>query len=173
MPDGCVAFFWVALLAGLPALIALGLGAGWSAQVVLLVVLALIWLVSLVLLKKDLGRVKVKLKFRDMFFKSWVINILLVVWLFVVLGFSGAVLVMVVVLALIWLVSLVLLKKDLGRVKVKLKFRDMFFKSWVINIFLVVWLFLFGVCDVWFVVVLLVYLSTGIVTGKQIGRAHV
>ena len=36
VPDGRAAFVWAALLAGLPALIALGLGTGWSAQLVLL-----------------------------------------------------------------------------------------------------------------------------------------
>jgi MFS family permease len=36
VPDGRAAFVWAALLAGLPGAIALGLAAGWSAQVVLL-----------------------------------------------------------------------------------------------------------------------------------------
>ncbi|MBP8262997.1 MAG: MFS transporter, partial [Pseudomonas sp.] len=36
LPDGRSAFVWAALLAGLPALIALGLGTGWPAQWVLL-----------------------------------------------------------------------------------------------------------------------------------------
>ena len=36
MPDGRAAFIWALALAGLPALIAVGLSAGWTAQVVLL-----------------------------------------------------------------------------------------------------------------------------------------
>ena len=36
VPDGRAAFIWALALAGLPALIAVGLSAGWSAQVVLL-----------------------------------------------------------------------------------------------------------------------------------------
>lgn len=36
VPDGRAAFIWAIALAGLPALIAVGLSAGWSAQVVLL-----------------------------------------------------------------------------------------------------------------------------------------
>ncbi|MGL1340029.1 organoarsenical effux MFS transporter ArsJ, partial [Vibrio parahaemolyticus] len=36
VPDGRAAFSWALALAGLPALIALGLSTGWSAQVVLL-----------------------------------------------------------------------------------------------------------------------------------------
>lgn len=36
MPDGRAAFIWAIALAGLPALIAVGLSAGWTAQVVLL-----------------------------------------------------------------------------------------------------------------------------------------
>ncbi|WP_166364772.1 organoarsenical effux MFS transporter ArsJ [Pseudomonas akapageensis] len=36
VPDGRAAFVWAALLAGLPAAIAVGLSAGWSAEVVLL-----------------------------------------------------------------------------------------------------------------------------------------
>lgn len=80
--------------------------------------------------------------------------------LLALLGFSGAVLAMAVVLALIWLGSLVLLKKDLGKARAKPKFRDLLSKSRAINILSAARLFLFGARDVWFVVALPVYLST-------------
>lgn len=74
------------------------------------------------------------------------------------LDFRGVVIVMVIVLVVVWIFSLFILKKDLGKVKSKLKFIEIFLKSGVINYLLAVCMFLFGVCDVWFVVVLLVYL---------------
>ncbi|MUT72696.1 MULTISPECIES: organoarsenical effux MFS transporter ArsJ [Stutzerimonas] len=76
------------------------------------------------------------------------------------LGFAGAVLSMAAVLALVWLASLVLLKKDLGKAKAKPKFRDILSKSRAINVLSAARLFLFGARDVWFVVALPVYLST-------------
>ena len=80
--------------------------------------------------------------------------------LLALLGFCGAVLVMAAVLALIWLASLLLLKKDLGKAKAKPKFRDILSKSRAINILSAARLFLFGARDVWFVVALPVYLSS-------------
>ena len=80
--------------------------------------------------------------------------------LLAVLGFTGAVLAMAAALALIWLVSLVLLKKDLGKARATPKFRDMLSKSRAINILSAARLFLFGARDVWFVVALPVYLSS-------------
>ncbi|SED32158.1 organoarsenical effux MFS transporter ArsJ [Pseudomonas anguilliseptica] len=80
--------------------------------------------------------------------------------LLALLGFAGAVLAMAAVLALIWLASLLLLKKDLGKAKAKPKFRDMLSKSRVINILSAARLFLFCARDVWFVVALPVYLSS-------------
>ena len=80
--------------------------------------------------------------------------------LLALLGFTGAVLAMAVVLALIWLASLLLLKKDLGKAKAKPKFRDILSKSRAINILSAARLFLFGARDVWFVVALPVYLSS-------------
>lgn len=80
--------------------------------------------------------------------------------LLVLLGFAGAVLAMAAVLAAIWLASLFLLKKDLGKAKAKPKFRDLLSKSRAINILSAARLFLFGARDVWFVVALPVYLST-------------
>ncbi|MFI8744344.1 organoarsenical effux MFS transporter ArsJ [Pseudomonas sp. NPDC077186] len=76
------------------------------------------------------------------------------------LGFAGAVLAMALALGAIWLASLVLLKKDLGKAKSKPKFRDLLSKSRAINILSAARLFLFGARDVWFVVALPVYLAT-------------
>ncbi|MBV0932773.1 organoarsenical effux MFS transporter ArsJ [Marinobacterium weihaiense] len=75
------------------------------------------------------------------------------------LGFAGAVGAMVGALTLVWLLSLVLLKKDLGKAKNKPKFRDIFSKSGAINILSAARMCLFGARDVWFVVALPVFLS--------------
>lgn len=80
--------------------------------------------------------------------------------LLALLGFGGAVLLMAAMLALVWLASLLLLKKDLGKAKAKPKFRDMLSKSRAINLLSAARLFLFGARDVWFVVALPVYLSS-------------
>ena len=80
--------------------------------------------------------------------------------LLTLLGFAGAVLTMAAVLAVIWISSLVLLKKDLGKAKAKPKFKDIFSKSPAINVLSAARLFLFGARDVWFVIALPVYLST-------------
>ena len=80
--------------------------------------------------------------------------------LLALLGFTGAVLLMAAALALIWLASLLLLKKDLGKAKAKPKFRDILSKSRAINILSAARLFLFGARDVWLVVALPVYLSS-------------
>lgn len=75
-------------------------------------------------------------------------------------GFKGALLAMAVGLALIWISSLILLKKDLGKAKAKPRFRDILSKSRAINILSAARMFLFGARDVWFVVALPVYLSS-------------
>jgi predicted MFS family arabinose efflux permease len=75
------------------------------------------------------------------------------------LGFAGAVAAMAIALALVWLLSLVLLKQDLGKAKHKPKFQDIFSKSRAINILSAARMFLFGARDVWFVVALPVFLS--------------
>ncbi|KAF4561424.1 organoarsenical effux MFS transporter ArsJ [Pseudomonas sp. CES] len=80
--------------------------------------------------------------------------------LLALLGFTQAVLAMAAVLALIWIGSLMLLKKDLGKAKAKPKFRDMLSKSRAINILSAARLVLFGARDIWFVVALPVYLSS-------------
>ena len=80
----------------------------------------------------------------------------LLVWL----EFRGAVLAMAAVLALVWIASLMLLKKDLGKAKAKPKFKEILSKSRAINILSAARLFLFGARDVWFVVALPVYLAS-------------
>jgi len=79
--------------------------------------------------------------------------------LLALLGFAGAVLAMAAVLALVWLASLVLLNRDLGRARHKPRFSELLSKSRAINILSAARLFLFGARDVWFVVALPVYLS--------------
>lgn len=76
------------------------------------------------------------------------------------IGFRNAVLVMVVGLAVVWLLSLVLLKRDLGKATSKPKFRDIFSKSRAINVLSAARMFLFGARDVWFVVALPVFLAS-------------
>ncbi|MDZ4297644.1 MAG: organoarsenical effux MFS transporter ArsJ [Moraxellaceae bacterium] len=79
--------------------------------------------------------------------------------LLTILGFTGAVLTMAVTLGAVWVASLMLLKKDLGKASVKPKFRELFSKSPAINALSAARLFLFGARDVWFVIALPVYLS--------------
>ncbi|MEN2397524.1 organoarsenical effux MFS transporter ArsJ [Pseudomonas halotolerans] len=81
--------------------------------------------------------------------------------LLALIGFKGSLLAMAGVLALIWIGSLMLLKKDLGKAKAKPRFRDILSKSRAINILSAARMFLFGARDVWFVVALPVYLSSG------------
>lgn len=76
------------------------------------------------------------------------------------LGFTGAIAVMAVVLTIVWLLSLVLLKQDLGKAKNKPKFTQLFSKSRAINLLSASRLFLFAARDVWFVIALPVYLAT-------------
>ena len=76
------------------------------------------------------------------------------------IGFRNAVLVMVVGLAVVWLLSLVLLKRDLGKATSKQKFRDILSKSRAINVLSAARMFLFGARDVWFVVALPVFLAS-------------
>jgi predicted MFS family arabinose efflux permease len=79
--------------------------------------------------------------------------------LLTLIGFTAAVAWMAVALALVWLLSLCLLKRDLGRAKNKPKFREIFSKSGAINRLSGARLFLFGARDVWFVVALPVFLA--------------
>src|SRR3546814_13828738 len=65
-------------------------------------------------------------------------------------------------LAVVWLVSLVLLKRDLGKAKAKPRFRDIVSKSRAINQLSAARMFLFGARDVWFVVALPVFLAASL-----------
>jgi predicted MFS family arabinose efflux permease len=78
------------------------------------------------------------------------------------LGFQLAIACMAALLTLVWLSSVLLLKKDLGRARAKPKFRDLFSKSPAINRLSAARLFLFGARDVWFVVALPVFLATSL-----------
>lgn len=80
--------------------------------------------------------------------------------LLTLLGFQGAVLVMALALALVWCVSMLTLKRDLGKARNKPKFSEIFSKSLAINYLSAARLFLFGARDVWFVVALPVYLAS-------------
>lgn len=82
--------------------------------------------------------------------------------LLALLGFAGAVLAMAAVLALVWLASLWLLTRDLGRSQARPKFRELFSKSRAVNVLSAARLCLFGARDVWFVVALPVYLGTAL-----------
>lgn len=75
------------------------------------------------------------------------------------IGFAPAVAVMAASLLLVWLLSLAMLKRDLGKAKANPKFRDIFSKSRAINLLSAARLFLFGARDVWFVVALPVFLA--------------
>ena len=79
--------------------------------------------------------------------------------LLTLLGFSTALIAMAATLGVIWLLSIVLLKQDLGKAKHKPKFKDIFSKSRAINILSAARMFLFASRDVWFVVALPVFLS--------------
>ena len=75
------------------------------------------------------------------------------------LGFATAVAVMAGALLLVWVLSLAMLKRDLGKAKAKPKFRDIVSKSRAINLLSAARMCLFGARDVWFVVALPVFLA--------------
>ena len=78
--------------------------------------------------------------------------------LLTLLEFRGAIVLMTALLAIVWLFSLVALKEDLGKAKIKPKFSEIFSKSRAINLLSAARMFLFGARDVWFVVALPVFL---------------
>lgn len=82
------------------------------------------------------------------------------------LGFQGAILGMMIALSCVWVLSLISLKKDLGKSKNKPKFTDIFSKSKAINYLSAARMFLFGARDIWFVVALPVYLTS------ELGWSH-
>ncbi len=77
-----------------------------------------------------------------------------------VLGFTGALLLMAVVLGAVWLLSMLVLRRDLGRSGARPKFEELLSKSRPVNWLSAARLFLFGARDVWFVVALPVYLTS-------------
>ncbi|MDP1758094.1 MAG: organoarsenical effux MFS transporter ArsJ, partial [Pseudohongiella sp.] len=79
--------------------------------------------------------------------------------LLTLLGFQGAAAIMAVALLMVWLLSLLLLKADLGKSTNKPKFSELLSKSSVINRLSLARMLLFGARDVWFVVALPVFLS--------------
>lgn len=79
--------------------------------------------------------------------------------LLTLVGFQSAMLFMAIMLIIVFIASLILLKEDLGRVKRKIKFKELFSKSAAINRLSAARFFLFASRDVWFVVALPVYFS--------------
>lgn len=74
-------------------------------------------------------------------------------------GFKNALFIQAVVLFIIFL-SGKFLPKNLGKIKAKVKFKQLFSKSKAINILSLARFFLFGARDIWFVVALPVFLRT-------------
>jgi predicted MFS family arabinose efflux permease len=87
----------------------------------------------------------------------------LLVWL----GFQGAVTAMAAVLLLVWISSLLLLKKELGKASYKPKFREIFSKSDSVNRLSAARFFLFGARDIWFVIALPVFLAETLNWGEE------
>ena len=83
------------------------------------------------------------------------VGALLLTWL----GFSGAIAAMALMLALVWIFSMITLREELGRMKSKPKFTDVFSKSRAVNVLAAARLFLFASRDVWFVIALPVFLK--------------
>jgi len=74
--------------------------------------------------------------------------------------FRTAVAGMAIALVLVWIGSILGLRRDMGRTRFKPKFRELLSKSPAINRLSAARLFLFGARDVWFVVALPVFLSS-------------
>ena len=81
-------------------------------------------------------------------------------------GFNGAMAIMAIALTLVWLLSLWLLKRDLGKTRFKPKFSQLLSKSPALNALSAARLFLFAARDVWFVIALPLYLAS------QFGWSH-
>lgn len=79
--------------------------------------------------------------------------------LLTLVGFAPAIGLMAAMLALVWLLSLLLMRGDFGKASTAPKFRQVFSKSRAINRLSAARMFLFGARDVWFVVALPVFLS--------------
>jgi len=76
------------------------------------------------------------------------------------LGFRGAIATMMILLAVVFCASLILLKADLGKSSHKPKFRQIFSPNKAINLLAAARCCLFGARDIWFVVALPVFLSS-------------
>ena len=83
------------------------------------------------------------------------------------LGFQGAVTAMAAALLIVWVSSLLLLKKELGKASYKPKFREIFSKSDAVNRLSAARFFLFGARDIWFVIALPVFLSETLSWGEE------
>ncbi|WP_444901537.1 organoarsenical effux MFS transporter ArsJ [Microbulbifer sp. SSSA007] len=81
-------------------------------------------------------------------------------------GFRGAILIMAICLAGVWILSKKFLRRDLGKAKAKKRFRDVFSKSRAVNALAAARLFLFASRDTWFVIALPVFLAS------QFGWGH-
>ncbi len=77
-------------------------------------------------------------------------------------GFQLAILSMAVALLLVWLISLVKLKQDLGKSSARPKFSEMLSKSRAINVLSAARMLLFGARDVWFVIALPLFLASNL-----------
>ncbi|MBV2130812.1 organoarsenical effux MFS transporter ArsJ [Arsukibacterium indicum] len=77
-------------------------------------------------------------------------------------GFQLAILCLALMLLLVWTCSLIKLKQDLGKSRVKPKFREMLSKSRAINILSAARMLLFGARDVWFVIALPLFLASSL-----------
>ena len=87
----------------------------------------------------------------------------LLVWL----GFQGAVTAMAAALLIVWISSLLLLKKELGKASYKPKFKEIFSKSDSVNKLSAARFFLFGARDIWFVIALPVFLAETLNWGEE------
>lgn len=75
-------------------------------------------------------------------------------------GFRGAIAVMLIALAIVWLCSFALLTAELGKARYAPKFRALFSKSAAINTLSAARFCLFAARDVWFVIALPLYLTS-------------
>jgi predicted MFS family arabinose efflux permease len=84
-------------------------------------------------------------------------------------GFRGALWLMASLLAVVFVLGLALLPRDLGKAKASKSVRELFAKSTGVNLLAAARVFLFGARDVWFVVGLPVYLYAAGWTFVQVG----
>ncbi|WMS87915.1 organoarsenical effux MFS transporter ArsJ [Pleionea litopenaei] len=79
--------------------------------------------------------------------------------LLAVVGFWFAILLLCLLIATIWIVSLFTLRRELAQSSFKPKFTDIFSKSKAVNVLSAARCFLFGARDVWFVIAVPIFLS--------------